>query len=70
VDEIVRAALRNVKASTNLGKTQASALTGQKFEKIERSVYRWQSLPGDLRRSYGDQGWQSHIPPEFQIRSI
>jgi hypothetical protein len=69
VDEVVGAAFWDVKASTNLGKTQASALTGQKFKEIERSVYCRQSLPGDLR-SYGDQGWQSHILPEFQISCI
>src|SRR6266851_7087521 len=70
VDEVVGAAFWDVKASTDLGKTQASALTGQKFEEIERSVYRRQSLPGDLRRSYGGQGWQSHIPPDFRYAAF
>jgi hypothetical protein len=55
----------DVKASTNLGKTQASAFAGQELKEIERSVYRRQSLPRDLRRSYGDQGWQGHIPPRI-----
>ena len=62
VDEVVRAAFRDVKGSTNLGKTKASALVGQKFEEIERSVYRGQPLPGNLRRSYGNQGLQCHVP--------